>query len=289
MHGDLYDYSLVNYTTMKTSIIIICSIHGKFSQIPACHLRGSGCHKCFTESRKTTLEQFILNASEIHENKYDYSIVNYITARIKISIICKIHGIFEQVPDSHLKGFGCSKCGYMQKTTEQFIEEATKKHGTKYDYSQVIYKNTMTKIIIICAKHGHFKQYPHHHLDGSECSKCIHKGFSKKQIAWLEYIAKRDNIYIQHAMNDGEYRVGKYKVDGYCKETNTCYEFSGSFYHGNPHIYKHFDINPLIKRTYGDLYISTLEKQVYIMNQGYIYESIWEDEWDAIVKNNQQQ
>ena len=89
-------------------------------------------------------------------------------------------------------------------------------------------------------------------------------------------------------MNDGEFRVGKYKIDGYCKETNTCYEFLGDLWHGNPSLYKHFDVNPVNKRYYGDLYISTLEKQVYIMNQGYIYISIWEDEWDEMVKNNQQ-
>ena len=58
------------------------------------------------------------------------------------------------------------------KNTEQFIEKATKLHNGKYDYSKVEYKNTKTKICIICPIHGEFWQDPHSHLKGSGCSKC---------------------------------------------------------------------------------------------------------------------
>ena len=48
----------------------------------------------------------------VHGDKYDYSLVEYVNSKSKIKIICKEHGIFEQIPNSHLNGNGCKKCGY---------------------------------------------------------------------------------------------------------------------------------------------------------------------------------
>ena len=59
--------------------------------------------------RKLTKEDFIERAKLFHNNKYDYSLVEYKNARTKIKIICPIHGIFEQTPDNHLK-YGCKFC-----------------------------------------------------------------------------------------------------------------------------------------------------------------------------------
>ena len=61
-------------------------------------------------SKKVTTEIFIEKAKAIHGDKYDYSLVDYKNAKTKIKIICPIHGVFEQTPNSHLNGRGCSKC-----------------------------------------------------------------------------------------------------------------------------------------------------------------------------------
>ena len=60
--------------------------------------------------------------------------------------------------------------------------------------------------------------------------------YSKMSINWLNFISKKDNITIQHALNYGEYKIPntRLKADGYCKETNTIYEFHGDYWHGNP-------------------------------------------------------
>ena len=39
-------------------------------------------------------------------------------------------------------------------TTEEFIKRAIEKHGDRYDYSKVDYKNIGTKVTIICPIHG---------------------------------------------------------------------------------------------------------------------------------------
>jgi hypothetical protein len=54
---------------------------------------------------------FIEKVKNIHNNKYDYSLVNYINNKTKVKIVCPIHGMFEQIPGSHLNGSGCKKCG----------------------------------------------------------------------------------------------------------------------------------------------------------------------------------
>ena len=59
-----------------------------------------------------------------------------------------------------------------KKTTEEFIKDARKKHGNKYDYSKVVYVNNRTKVCIICPEHGEFWQVPFSHLQGQGCPKC---------------------------------------------------------------------------------------------------------------------
>ena len=45
-HGDRYDYSKVEYINARTNVIIICKIHGEFSQRPSHHYNGQNCKKC---------------------------------------------------------------------------------------------------------------------------------------------------------------------------------------------------------------------------------------------------
>jgi hypothetical protein len=45
-------------------------------------------------------------------------------------------------------------------TNEDFIKKAKERHGDKYDYSLVKYVNAITKVDIICPKHGVFTTNP---------------------------------------------------------------------------------------------------------------------------------
>jgi len=49
MHGDKYDYSLMEYSGYKNNIKIICKKHGPFEQRASHHIDGSGCQKCAAE------------------------------------------------------------------------------------------------------------------------------------------------------------------------------------------------------------------------------------------------
>ena len=126
-----------------------------------------------------TLE-FIEKAIKKHGYKYDYSKVEYTGSHNKVCIICSEHGEFYQSATNHLSGYGCKKCAYQYSlgkyrltSFETFLSQAKEIHGDKYDYSKVEWKNTYTKITIICPTHGEFNQIPQNHIRlKCGCRKC---------------------------------------------------------------------------------------------------------------------
>ena len=196
VHGDKYDYSKVEYVNNRTKVCIICPKHGEFFQTPANHLSGKGCPNCSNNVR-LTIDEFIKKSKAIHGDKYDYSKVEYVNANTKVCIICPEHGEFRQTPGSHLNGCGCKKCANdglssdRKLSLEEFIKKAQEVHGTKYDYSKVKYVNSVTKVCIICPKHGEFRQTPGSHLSGCGCRKCIGNYNLTKE----EFIKKAQEVH----------------------------------------------------------------------------------------------
>ena len=96
IHGNRYDYSKVEYVNNHTPVKIVCPIHGVFEQRPNNHLHNNDCPKCAraTQSARQAMSQevWIERAKRIHQNKYDYSKVEYVNNHTPISIICPIHG-----------------------------------------------------------------------------------------------------------------------------------------------------------------------------------------------------
>lgn len=114
-HDNFYDYSLVNYINARKKVEIICPTHGNFWQTPDTHLRPSGCMKCKNEKvgklNALTKEKFIKKANVLHNNKYNYDLVNYKNEHSVLDIICPVHGKFKQKAANHFKSQGCKKCG----------------------------------------------------------------------------------------------------------------------------------------------------------------------------------
>ena len=117
----------------------------------------------------------------------------------------------------------------------------------------------------------------------SDCPHCAKsRGYSKGQIYWLESIMKEENIKIQYALSlEGEFKIpGIGHVDGYCAENNTVYEYHGDYWHGNPSIYHPDDINKVNKKSFGELYQKTIERDEKIRQMGYNLIVKWESEFD---------
>ena len=203
-HGEKYDYSLVSFKKVTDKVKIICPEHGVFEMEARTHYRGQGCPNCGiisrSEKKRDTTESFIEKAKEIHGNKYDYSKVEYKDSKTKVCIVCPEHGEFWKIPNGHLSGQGCPKCGKESGNiknslgSNEFIKRSIEKHGDKYDYTLVNYVNQNTPVKIICPEHGEFLQKPAYHQNGHGCPVCaIAMNAEKRRYTLNEFVelAKR--------------------------------------------------------------------------------------------------
>lgn len=203
-HGDKYCYDNVDYVNCSEKIIIICKIHGEFTQRPSDHLSGSGCTKCRNDKLKKLknggMEFFLKKSIKAHGNKYDYSQTEYINSGHSVKIICKIHGEFTQNAKTHYEGGGCPKCAIINKANglktpiDEVLQRFKNVHGNKYDYSHVVYLNSKTNIKILCKTHGFFFQPPELHTIGRGCPKCGQEkttSIHRKDTEWFIDKAKK--------------------------------------------------------------------------------------------------
>lgn len=153
---------------------------------------------------KNTLStnEFIIKANIIHDNKYDYSLSCYQHNKIKIKIICPIHGIFEQIPNNHLNGQGCPKCGRLNQIKKakidhsQFLVMAYNVHGNKYEYLNEYYnQNTILKIK--CKKHNIiFKVKANKHIHRKQgCPECLKDKIRLPRINTSDFIDRAIKIH----------------------------------------------------------------------------------------------
>ena len=229
---------------------------------------------------KLSIEEFIARATLRHNGKFDYSKVVYTGSKNRIEIICPIHGSFYQSAECHLKGRGCRHCGNISKsfTTTDFINRAKEKHKDRYDYSIVNYLGFYVHVEIICKRHGSFFQTPSTHLLGSGCSLCNPgtRRVSFQETAWLDYL----DIGLEYRQKT--VRVGtKYMFVDALKD-NIIYEFLGDFWHGNPLQFNSSDINKVTKKSFGELYSTTVGRIKKFEDAGYTVKYIWESEWKLV-------
>lgn len=118
-----YDFSQCEYINMNSILNVICPRHGVF-MLKASYLMRDGryCPKCAMEYKKnlfsSNTNEFVHKSKLIHgDDRYDYSLTNYINNKTNVKIICHEkdangdeHGVFEQTPGNHLRYRGCPKC-----------------------------------------------------------------------------------------------------------------------------------------------------------------------------------
>lgn len=239
IHKNKYDYSEVDYKNALIKVKIFCKKHkGFFYQTPNSHLSGQNCPICGGKV-KLTNETFAQKSEEIHgRGRYDYSDVNYKDNRTKVLIGCNVCNIkFEQTPGNHLIGKGCKKCANnaLRYTNEEFLDKSKEIHGDRYIYPDE-YKDTKTKIRIICRKHGIFKQNPSLHLSGKGCPIC---NLSKGELKIKNIFDNLEIKYeIQKTFNDCK-NISLLRFDFYIPEQNLLIEYNGKQHYEPVKYWKH--------------------------------------------------
>lgn len=207
IHNFEYDYSEINYINYHSKMKIKCLKHGYFWQNAALHLKKSGCPICGKSkckgNKKYNLENFIIKAQEVHDNKYTYEKVNFKKITDKITITCFLHGDWDCIASNHLVGHDCHECSKIKSYETKiinngkiFINDAIKKFGAKYNYEKVIFKGKNTKVEIICLAHGNIFLTPTAHLRSKTggCKQCK-KLNNKNKISSEEFFSKVIKIH----------------------------------------------------------------------------------------------
>lgn len=240
IHGDLYDYSLVDYKNVNSKIKIICKTHGIFEQRCDHHLEGKHCRHCKFDQkskfRKYTREEFIEQCKIKHNNFYTYENTSYDKIKGRIEITCPTHGAFTQIADKHLNGGdGCPNCKIVKVANakripfEQHIKDFIAVHGNKYDYSKAKPVDSIKeKIYIICKLHGGFRQILQIHKNGANCPKC--KLQSKNEYFIIDFLTKNNiSFTYQKQFDDCVNTVTgrRLRFDFYLEEHNLIIEYDG--------------------------------------------------------------
>ena len=237
IHGDTYSYNFDGYINGESYISIICSKHGEFKQKAKNHIAGNKCVKCNNEKASTSQlsnnDEFKEKIKLVHGDRYDYSLLDYINAKRKVKIICRLHGIFEQTPNKHLSGENCPICADISrinkrlKTTGEFILKGDSIHNYRYDYSDVVYTGNKNTVKIICALHGVFEQTPDAHLANKNCPKC-NSNISKRETEVVDYIK---SIYDGNIITSDKKILNPKHLDIYLPDLNIAIEFDGLYWH----------------------------------------------------------
>ena len=146
---------------------------------------------------------FVSRATEIHGDRYDYTLAEFTHSQESVDIVCSVHGVFSQKPWNHFLGQGCPACSKVARVGKStytfkeelmckkhqklypvttgcvecrealsesnlstFLQKARAIHSDKYDYSKVKFTFMADRVTIICPEHGEFEQTAYQHLQG---------------------------------------------------------------------------------------------------------------------------
>lgn len=268
--GDLVKIATdYEHKTVDTVATFICKEHGEFNRTLYKVLNTKyPCPQCSPTGRKNwaAIEKQL---HSIHNNIYNYSLVSkegYDSTK-PIKILCKEHGMFEKMLGSHKNGAGCPQC-YEQSsrmTVNDFLFSAIQKHGNNYDYSQIYthFKNSRTKIPIICKKHLEFWQTPSDHSRGVGCPTCANT--SKGELIIRTFLLRHSIAFeSQKTFSDFYSEHGtkyKYRYDFYIPSLNLLIEYDG-MQHLKPNLYNQHDLENQHR-------IDNIKNQ-YAHNNGYL-------------------
>lgn len=231
VHGEMFDYSLVEYIDNRTKVRIICRKCDRvFEQTPHAHWSGHKCNLCHNATsnsaaannkRRVTFEHIKKQSALIHGDQFEYHNLIDLGARrrSRIKLTCKkCKTTFEQRVEKHLGGSGCRACASRAKTggrptisLDEFKYRAALKHADKYDYSEVEFLFvSKEKVKITCRQCNHaFWQSAIGHMNGRGCRPCKMRGRMGRPTIDLQEFTTRSKI--QHG-DKYDYSLVEFKL-----------------------------------------------------------------------------
>ena len=231
IHGNKYNYSLISMSDFdygsKHKIPIICNKCEYIWDVSiTSHIYNSySCPSCVGLA-PWTLERFLIRANEVHDQRYDYSLIkeeDIINGDSKIQLTCnKCQYKWVTRISNHVYGHGCPDCvGNAPWTLERFLKRSNKIHDQRYDYSLIKEENIIkgnSKIQLKCNTCEYmWVTKVNNHVNGSGCPKCK---FSKGELVCSKHL---ENLNIEY---EPEYRLNSIKSKRY----DFYFEYNGKQY-----------------------------------------------------------
>ena len=212
-----------DYTNIMSKYSIICYIHGVFKTTMDNHINKKvGCPRCV--GKGFNIEDKMKSLTHLKYIKHD---------KDKIHVECvKCNHIYSKTYTNHTKQ-KCPKCsikGRKNLTLEE-IQHKLSKLKTNYHYVLESYTSYSKPFIIICPKHGEFKQSLQNHFQGQRCPKCK---TSKGENKIINFLNKNNIDYIhQHTFNDclNPNTFHKLIFDFFIPSLNLCIEYDGELHY----------------------------------------------------------
>jgi DNA-directed RNA polymerase subunit M/transcription elongation factor TFIIS len=204
----------------------------------------------------------------------------YTNSHIKLDFLCpRGHKYFMNFSEFKNGGYRCPKCGIESAASKRRLSFNEVKQYVEADGTKLLsteYANAHTKLDFKCPKdHEYSNNFNNFKSKGQRCPRCSGGQVSKISQVWL------DSLNIPGLEREHPLVINgkKYSVDGYDLATNKVYEFLGDFWHGNPVSFSPEDINPMNKKSYGQLYKETFERFAELKSVGYKIKYIWEKDF----------
>lgn len=180
VHGERYLYDQTVYKSYRSKITVGCKVHGYFVTRAGQHLKGVNCQKCVAAAaglKNRVGGSGLLDRlnSRSPWDTYTYTGINQgLKNTDKLSCSCPLHGEFSTRLADLLKDSICPTCAWEKTLTppSEWLARFRKVHGDRYDYPNLGFGNTSSKINITCKDHGSFLKSRGQHVAGSGCQKC---------------------------------------------------------------------------------------------------------------------
>ena len=261
--------------------------HSWYSSLYNRTCRGDGCPYC--SNKKVCIDNCLFTINPDLALEWDYtknSITPYdITpySSKKVWWKCKNNHSWKTSVNHRSSGTNCPFCAGKKSCKENCLKnpklckewDYIKNSITPYDVTPHSSKKVWWK----CKNNHSWFATINSRNQGSGCPICVkYLNSSKKCNLWLDQL----NIDLSNREVCVIINKKKFYVDALIE--NIVYEFYGDFWHGNPKIYSKNEINPVSKKTYGTLYENTIKRENLIKTAGYKIISIWENDFDELVK-----
>lgn len=236
---------IINYTGYEdtnSSVQVYCEVHGWESRKLKDFLKSTySCNQCALTNRglvrRKSLDEFLLKANEVHNNKYDYSKVEFESFGKPVTIICEHHGEFQQTPTVHIKGHGCIHCRNIsvgaskRKPLDEVPKRFTEDPNIEMDVSS--YTKATAPVRFVCRRHGEFFRKLTKVKGESVCPQCnIESKSELRRSNTEEFIAKALRVFPLYDYTEVNYTSVSDYVKVTCDKNHTFEQRAGNLLQG---------------------------------------------------------